>query len=76
MTSTGKRAAAARNALAVLRKNPGSTARELDVANGSREREVGKRMNDLSTHGLAMVRGSRACQVTGNRAQVWWPVDN
>ena len=73
-TATGKRVAATRHALAVLRKHPGSTARELDVANGSLEREIGKRLNDLRTNGLAVVRGSRLCLVTGNKAQVWWPV--
>jgi len=60
------------DALARMKAAPGSTASELDPWGvGSR---IGKRLNDLRKVGLAKVEGSRACRVTGKRAQLWWPV--
>ena len=58
-------------ALDRLRRDPGSTASELDMH--GRGSLIAKRLNDLRKAGLARVEGSRTCRVTGKRAQLWWP---
>ena len=58
-------------ALQVLTRHPGSTARELDYFVGSNDGAVRKRLNDLRIRRLAKTIGKRKCRVTGRAALVW-----
>jgi len=62
-----------RLALDLITATPGCTAAELERAAGYCDGQVRKRLSDLRHAGQARVGDPRQCQVTGRRAQTWYP---
>ena len=61
-------------AVDIVTRHPGKTARELDQLNNTEaEGAIRKRLKECECEGLIYASGKRKCSVTNKSAQLWWP---
>ena len=76
-TRRGKRSDGMRVARSIVQREPGLTYREIAVRAplelGAEGVEAQRRLNDLRKVGDVVSGPKRACRITGNPCQTWWP---
>lgn len=61
-------------AAACVRESPGLTQRELGAKYCPDDlRKIGRRLGEAADRGLVRRGETRACSITGKKAQTWWP---